>query len=225
MRLLQSGELDRVIVVGVGIPIPPPILVAFDRHDPLGTEARPGRGPFDIARAGTLLGHGAVAIVIERDEVATARGAPRLASLLACETINASTREAALDFATRMVLAEAGRPPDLWWAHGAGSVLTDLTECQIVGPLVHAPTTASKGTIGKTFESSGLIDLALAVEALKRGSPPGRLVGKFRSSLRRIDFVVKTSRRLQQGPKTALVTALDYRVAAAGAAVIGSMGV
>ncbi|MGA8496111.1 MAG: beta-ketoacyl synthase N-terminal-like domain-containing protein [Xanthobacteraceae bacterium] len=226
VRLLQSGELDRVIVVGVGIPIPPPILVAFDRHDPLGTEARPGRGPFDIARAGTLLGHGAVAIVIERDEVATARGAPRLASLLACETINASTREAALDFATRMVLAEAGRPPDLWWAHGAGSVLTDLTECQIVGPLVHAPTTASKGTIGNTFESSGLIDLALAVEALKRAEvPPVGLLENPDPALGGIDFVVKTSRRLQQGPKTALVTALDYRVAAAGAAVIGSMGV
>ena len=225
-RLLQSGELDRVIVVGVGIPIPPTMLVAFDKHDPLGTEAQPGRGPFDVARAGTLLGHGAAAIVIERGEVAAARGAQRLASLLACETINATTRDAALDFATRMVLAEAVQLPELWWAHGAGSVLMDLTECQTVGPLVHAPTTASKGTIGNTFESSGLIDLALAVEALKRAEvPPVGLLENPDPALGGIDFVAKTSRHLRPGPKSALVTAVDHRVSAAGAAVIGSMDV
>ena len=71
-----------------------------------------------------------------------------------------------------------------------------------------------------------MIDLALAVEALKRAEvPPVGLLENPDPALGGIDFVVKTSRRLQQGPKTALVTALDYRVAAAGAAVIGSMGV
>jgi 3-oxoacyl-[acyl-carrier-protein] synthase II len=224
-RLLHSGELDRVIVVAVGVPLPPMMLVSIDRHEPLGTDAFPGRGPFDTHRAGTLLGHAAVAIVIETDEAARARGAPRIAELLACVAINGTSRADALDLSTRMVLEEAGRSPQLWWAHGAGSVSMDQVECDAVRPLVHVPTTASKGTIGNAFEAAGLIDVVLAAEALRRGEiPPIGLLQNPDPALGSVDFVVKNSRALRPGTRTALITALDQRVEAAGAAMISSIG-
>jgi 3-oxoacyl-[acyl-carrier-protein] synthase II len=224
-RLLHSGELDRVIVVAVGVPLPPMMLVSIDRHEPLGTDAFPGRGPFDTHRAGTLLGHAAVAIVIETDEAARARGAPRIAELLACVAINGTSRADALGLSTRMVLEEAGRSPQLWWAHGAGSVSMDQVECDAVRPLVHVPTTASKGTIGNAFEAAALIDVVLAAEALRRGEiPPIGLLQNPDPALGSVDFVVKNSRALRPGTRTALITALDQRVEAAGAAMISSIG-
>jgi 3-oxoacyl-[acyl-carrier-protein] synthase II len=221
VRILQSGELDRVLVVGVGNPVPPSMLVAFDTHDPLGTEALPGRGPFDVGRAGTLLGHGAAALVFESEESARLRGATRMASVLACEAVNATTREIAIRQALEMTLEEASRSPGFWWAHGSGSNLMDLVECRAVAPLVAAPTTSSKGTIGNAFESAGLIDIVLAVEALgRRELPPVGLLQQPDPQLGDVDFVVTSARSLQPGINTALVTALDQRVEAAGAIMI-----
>lgn len=224
-RMLLSGELDRVIIVAVGVPLPPVMLVAYDREDPLGTESVPGRGPFDAARSGTLLGHGAVSLILESETSARQRDAPAQARLLACEAINATSRHDALDISTRMVLEQAGCSPSLWWAHGAGSVKMDCTECQAVGPLVRAPTTSSKGTIGNTFESSGLIDVVLATEALRRKEvPPIGLLENPDPELGDIDFVVKNSRRLADGSNAALITALDVRVESAGAAIVADVG-
>lgn len=42
LRLLESGELDRVLVVGVAPPSSVTALHSFDRDEPLGTEAAPG---------------------------------------------------------------------------------------------------------------------------------------------------------------------------------------
>ena len=221
-RMLEHEELDRVIVVGVGIPLPPQMLVALDRHNPLGTEAIPGRGPFDVGRAGTLLGHAAVALIIERESVARARGAATLGTLLLCESINATSSPAALAVATQRALEFAGRPPQFWWAHGAGSVSADLAECQTVAPLVRGPTTGTKGTIGNTGEAAGLVDVVLAAEALRRGQiPPVGLLQKPDPALGDIDFVVGKPRAMPPGRGTALVTALDSRAECAGAAVIG----
>lgn len=224
MRMIQAGELDRMIVTAVGIPLPPQMLLAYDRDDPLGVHAGPGRGPFDRRRAGTLLGHGAVSIVIESRSTAEARRAPMLATLAACESVNAVTRDDALLMASKMVLEQAGATPDLWWAHGAGSISMDSSECHIVGPLVRAPTTGSKGTIGNLFEAAGLVDVVLATEALKRKEAPP--VGFLRDpdpELGDIDFVVGCPRTLPDDADTALITALDSRVASAGAAVITAL--
>lgn len=221
VRILQSGELDRVLVVGVGTPVPPSMLVALDAHDPLGTEALPGRGPFDVGRAGTLLGNSAAALVLETEESARSRGTTRMATVLACEAVNATSRETAIRQALEMTLAEASRSPGFWWAHGSGSVPMDLVECRAAGPLVTVPATSSKGTIGNAFESAGLIDIVLAVEALARGDvPPIGLLQQPDPLLGEVDFVVGSSRSLQPGINTALVTALDQRVEAAGAIMI-----
>ena len=224
MRLLQTGELDRVIVVAVSTPMSPSLLVEFDRDEPLGKEAVRGRGPFDIRRDGTLLGSGAVAIVVEREDAARARGASALAELLACETICAPTRAESLGLSADLVVEQVKRSPDLWWAHGAGSITLDLEECRAVGHKIKAPTTSSKGTIGNPFESGGLTDVLLAVEALNRGQvPPIGLLEQPDPALGEIDFVVGISRTLHN-PSTAFVTALDQETSAAGAVMIGKVG-
>ncbi|MGH3854313.1 MAG: beta-ketoacyl synthase N-terminal-like domain-containing protein [Pseudonocardiaceae bacterium] len=221
-RLLHSGELDRVLVVGVSPPLSVSTLVAFDRQEALGTLAGPGSGPFDVDRAGTLIGQGSAAIMLESQTVADARGVVPLAELRACETMGASTRIDAIDAAVRSVVDRQDEPPGLWWAHGAGSITLDCEECGSVGRYIDVPTTASKGTIGNAFECAGLIDVALAVEALEQEmAPPIGLLRKPDPQLGDIDFVHGAPRPIP-GVRSVLVTTVSHgsRAAMAGAALV-----
>jgi 3-oxoacyl-[acyl-carrier-protein] synthase II len=221
-RLVGSGELDRVLVVGVSPPLSISAMVAFDREETLGTLADPGCGPFDVGRAGTLIGQGAAAIMLESQAVANARGVVPLAELRACETMGASTRTDAIDAAVQSVVNRQDEPPGLWWAHGAGSITLDFEECSGVGRYVDAPTTASKGTIGNAFECAGLIDLALAVEALEQEvAPPIGLLQKPDPQLGDIDFIHGAPRPIPC-VRSVIVTTVNHgpSAAMAGAALV-----
>jgi 3-oxoacyl-[acyl-carrier-protein] synthase II len=222
MRLIQSGELDRVMVVGVTPALPIGMLAALEQRESIGTEVAPGRGPFDVERAGTLVGQAAVAIVLEREGAFdTGHGEP-LAELAACETLSAASRREAADFVVDSVLRQAGSKPGVWWACGAGSVASDRDECQAVAPrLSGIPVTSSKGTIGNSFECSGLIDVALAIESFARETaPPIGLLKTPDPSLGDIDFVIDAPRRLT-GVNSALITALGSGASTtAGAAIL-----
>jgi 3-oxoacyl-[acyl-carrier-protein] synthase II len=227
LRLLQSGELDRVIVVGVGAPLSPAALAALDRADPLGAEAAFGRGPFDVERRGALIGQGAAAIILEHKETALRRGIEPMAELACCEAVCASSLTQAIGAAIDLVLTQVNQRPGVWWAQGTGSVTSDKMECHAVAPLVEAATTSTKGTIGTAFECAGLIDIAVAVEALNQELvPPVGLLRTPDPALGEVDFVLASSRPVP-GVRSALVTALGHAgsaMTAAGAALITRNG-
>ncbi|MGH3851826.1 MAG: hypothetical protein ACRDRT_19435, partial [Pseudonocardiaceae bacterium] len=134
----------------------------------------------------------------------------------------ASTRIDAIDAAVRSVVDRQDEPPGLWWAHGAGSITLDCEECGSVGRYIDVPTTASKGTIGNAFECAGLIDVALAVEALEQEmAPPIGLLRKPDPQLGDIDFVHGAPRPIP-GVRSVLVTTVSHgsRAAMAGAALV-----
>lgn len=223
LRLLNSDELDRVIVVGVGPPLSPSALLMVDRADCLGTDAACGCGPFDAGRKGTLVGQGAAAIVLEKKEAALRRGIEYLAEFSSCEIVSASSLPKAIETAVDLVLTNQTRLPDVWFAHGTGSLVLDEVQCQTVRPLLRAATTSTKGTIGTVFECAGLIDIAVAVEALNHDIvPPIGLLKTPDPKLGDIDFVL-TSPRREPALRSALVTALGHTPSAittAGAAFI-----
>lgn len=222
VRLVHSGELDRVLVVGVSPPLSIPTLVAYDREEALGTLADPGCGPFDVNRTGTLIGQGSAAIMLESQAMADARGAIPLAELRACETMGASTRTEAIEAAVQSVIDRQDERPGLWWAHGAGSITLDRDECSAVSLYVDAPTTGSKGAIGNAFDCAGLIDLALAVEALEQEvAPPIGLLQKPDPQLADMDFIHGVPRSIPT-VRSALVTAANHgpRTTIAGAALV-----
>ena len=221
MRLIDSGELDRVMVVGVGTLPSVTSLVVLDREDALARAARPGTGPFDAGRAGVFVGQSGLALVVEREDVARSRGVVPLAALRACETVVAPTRGAAMADAVRSVLAGVDRAPGLWWAHASGSPSLDAEEWNAVRHHVTAPVTSSKGTIGNPIECGGLIDVALAVEAMTRKTaPPIGLLAEPDSLFADADLVFRSPRRLD-ALDCVLVTSLNHGSATvAGAAVV-----
>jgi 3-oxoacyl-[acyl-carrier-protein] synthase II len=227
VRLLDSGELDRVLVVGAAPPLSVGAMAALDRQEPLATDSDIGRGPFDADRTGTIMGQGAAALLVERADAARARNAVPLARLLACETICDVSRKAAVKLATELAIERARRRPGFWWAHGAASPALDLEECQAVVPVIGTvPVTSSKGTIGNAFECSALIDVALAAESLARAQlPPVGLLRKPDPALGDIDPVIDAP-RTASGAGTTLITAFTHGrgTSDAGAAVLERTG-
>ncbi|NUP51186.1 MAG: hypothetical protein HOW97_28320 [Catenulispora sp.] len=223
-RLLRSGELDRVIVVGVAPPLSTTMLVAYDREDRLGTAAVPGAGPFDAGRSGAFPGQAAVALLLEREDVVPVFGADAVpVELVSCESRCTPERSGAFAAAAGAALSRHGAVPDVWWAHGSGSTATDAEECAVLGALAAgAHVTSSKGTLGTAFECGGLVDVALAAESLRRGqTPPVGLLVKPDPDLGDLEFVVGTARPAASA-RTALVTAASHgaKAATAGAAVL-----
>ncbi len=221
-RLIDSGELDRVMVVGVAPAMSVTSLVALDREDPLARTAETGRGPFDAGRAGALLGQGAAALVLESEHLAAARGIAPLAILRACEAFAATDREEALDHAVRAVLSAPGSEAQAWWAHASGSVAVDQQEWQVVQRHLRVPATSSKGTMGNALECGALVDIAMAVEALARQTvPPVGLLAEPDAALDGLDAVRGTPRSMPD-LDAVLVTSLNHgrSAATAGAAVI-----
>jgi len=224
-RLLRSGELDRVIIVGVAPPLAAGILTAYDREDPLGTEASPGRGPFDAERSGAFVGQSAVAVVLENADAAGLFGiADTPVEVVSCQTLCAPERFNALVQATRGAVHEAAAGPDLWWSHASGSVAQDAEAVAAVAPQVCAPVTSSKGTIGASFECGALVDLVLAAESMRRACvPPVGLLERPDPAFAGAgaDIVTHAPRSLPRAA-SALLTALSHsaRAATAGAAVL-----
>jgi 3-oxoacyl-[acyl-carrier-protein] synthase II len=117
-----------------------------------------------------------------------------------------------------LVLTEGKEYPDVWFAHGTGSVSLDLMQCQAISPLLKAATTSTKGTIGTAFECAGLIDIAVAVDALNHELvPPVGLLRTPDPALGKIDFVLFSARR-DCAVRSVLVTTLGHAGIASGVA-------
>jgi 3-oxoacyl-[acyl-carrier-protein] synthase II len=228
-NMVRSGELDRVFVVGVSPPLATGILTAYDHEDQLGTDASPGRGPFDSERSGAFPGQSAVAVIVERADAAGIFGAPAAPlKLESCGTLCAPKRADALAQAAREAMDKAAIRPDVWWSHASGSRAQDAEAVAAVAPQVTAPATSSRGTIGTSFECGGLVDVVLAAESLRRASvPPVGLLERPDPAFTKAgaDIVTGSPRQVPAAVST-LVTGVSTGApaATAGAAVLSLGG-
>ena len=104
--------------------------------------------PFDRHADGLVLGEGAAALVLERRSEAEARGATILAT----------------------VTLHAAPPPDFIVAAGHGVPARDREEAQSIEPGV--PCTAFKGATGYLGAATALVEVALAIAALRARHAP-----------------------------------------------------
>ena len=180
---LSTGEADRAIAVGHDAPIEAETVLHYHRLGLLATDAL---RPFDAARTGIFLGEGAAALVLERAEAAAGRGAAVLGELLG----SGCTSDAAglmalrpdgesLAQAIEAALADAGlRPADVGMivAHGNGTRQSDASEAAAIRRVFGSsipPVTGFKWAFGHLIAASGILDLALALLALRRRVVPG----------------------------------------------------
>ena len=143
--------------------------------------------PFDRTRNGFVLGEGAGFLVLERADLARARGA-RVYAELAGEG-NALSSYRITDphpdgigpiQAMRAALADAGEPPaavDYVNAHGTSTVMNDRAECAAVRAVFgaradHLAVSSTKSQMGHLIAAAGAVEAALCALALHEGVAP-----------------------------------------------------
>jgi 3-oxoacyl-[acyl-carrier-protein] synthase II len=143
--------------------------------------------PFDRERQGMSLGEGAAVLVVESEEHARRRGAPRLAELagasFSCDASHLTAPHPAGHGAARAfagALADARvRPDEVGYvnAHGTGTVQNDLAESQalLLGlgeAAARTPVSSTKGLIGHLLGAAGAVEALISVLAIQDGFLP-----------------------------------------------------
>ncbi|HMN75766.1 MAG TPA: beta-ketoacyl synthase N-terminal-like domain-containing protein [Burkholderiaceae bacterium] len=183
MQALRNGECDRAAAVGHDAPIEPQMMLYYER---VGLVAREALRPFDARHDGSQFGEGAAALMLETEASAAARGAAVLGEVLgggaACEAEGLLAISDDGDGVVRAIeaaLADAGlRPADIGMivAHGNGTPASDRSEAAALRSVFGAampPVAAFKWAFGHLIAGAGILDAALAIEALRQRSVPG----------------------------------------------------
>lgn len=185
---LRARECDTALACGVNV------LVAREhirQAEEAGMVSAAGEClPFDRSADGILPGEAVVAFVLRRRRDAERDGDRILARVLATGTnsdgrtngITAPSLSAQADLVTR-VQRQAGtgadRPLGLVVAHGTATPLGDPIEAEALDRaaaslgLTHVPVMSTKGAFGHAYAASGLLSLAMLVEAIRDGHLPG----------------------------------------------------
>jgi 3-oxoacyl-[acyl-carrier-protein] synthase II len=188
VRMIRDGSADVVVAGGTEAAITPTAVAAFGRMGALsGRNDDPERAsrPFDRDRDGFVIGEGAAFLVLERWDLAEARGARILGEVAGygrtsdAHHITAPAPGGVGAVACmEMALADAGlSPADLGHvnAHGTSTPLNDAAEAEAVfkvfGPK-GPPVTSTKGVTGHTIGAAGAIEAVIALVSASRGLVP-----------------------------------------------------
>lgn len=173
------------LIVAAGYLVEPDQFALFDAGRALASDGRVR--PFSRGRRGLLLGDGVAALVLESAATLHARGSTALGWIRGwgrsgdayhvCQPRPdgaglARAIGAALDRA-RITADDVGYVN----AHGAGTRQSDVAEAaalhRALGPVTaKVPVSSTKSVHGQALEASGLVELALTVQALRHGRLP-----------------------------------------------------
>jgi 3-oxoacyl-[acyl-carrier-protein] synthase-1 len=180
---LRTGETDRIAAVGHDTPIEPETVFGYHKLGLLSTDVL---RPFDHGRTGTIFGEGAAAVMLEKFDDAKARGAAMLGEFLGhgCVTEGTGVVDLRSDGdgparAIALALADAGitaADVGMIVAHGNGTPASDASEAKGILRAFDGnppPVTGFKWCVGHLLAASGILDLVLALEALRLGVVPG----------------------------------------------------
>lgn len=195
LRMIQSGAVDAMLVVGTDCEVVPEVLAALNASGSLSTNFNddPGRAsrPFDRARDGNVIGEGAAALLLESEEHARKRKARiygRLSGYQVCAAgqnrqyshDNPDPDMRACLRALHGALHEAGLPPEavqVVTANGSSSVIYDRLEAQAFGDLFgdalpNVRVHSQKSMLGQHGAGSSALQAVGACLTLRRGTVP-----------------------------------------------------
>lgn len=195
LRLIQSGAVDAMLVVGSDSEVMPEIYAILNASNSLSTRFNdePGRAsrPFDRDRDGNVLGEGAAALLLEAEPRAAARQARIYARVAGYHVASAGqNRQYSHDNpdpdvrpcvrAFRSVMREAGLEPesvDLVSANGSSSVIYDRLEAAALAATFGErfpalPVHSIKSMLGQHGAGSSALQAVAACLSIRRGAVP-----------------------------------------------------
>ncbi len=192
-RVIERGWADVMIAGGTSSLLEPFDLSRYCAMEEVSQRNGSGGGtprPFDAQRDGQVRGEGAAAFVLERREVAEARGATILARLLGqgggCDGAGGhpvsglqGTSGVGIRRAIGAVLRDAGLEASQIGhvnAHGLGTRGDDRREAQAIREMLgDVPVTALKSYFGNLQAAGGAVEMAASVLALQENLIPPTL--------------------------------------------------
>ncbi|MDH6131076.1 3-oxoacyl-[acyl-carrier-protein] synthase II [Kitasatospora sp. MAA4] len=211
-RRIRYGELDAAVAGGVDSAVTTVVMGAFARMRAMSArnaEPELASRPFDADRDGFVMGEGAAALVLERWDLAQARGARIYGEVAGyadtCDAFHIVAPHEDGAVAARCMrgaIADAGlTPADIGHinAHGTSTVLNDRAEARAIDRCFGGqspPVTAVKGVTGHLIGGSGALEAALALLCAARGVVPpiANLVASPEAGL--ADVVIGTARSI-----------------------------
>ncbi|MBL8376290.1 MAG: beta-ketoacyl-[acyl-carrier-protein] synthase family protein [Burkholderiales bacterium] len=188
-RAIRAGVVDRAIAGGSEALLTRGVIKAWES---LGTIARADGErpetscrPFARDRAGFLLGEGAAAVVLEREDMAAARGATPWAVVAGYGNTSDASHITQPDAggqarAMRMALTDAGMAPSAIAhinSHGTGTKVGDVVETRAIRAVFEAhadaiAVSATKALHGHLMGATGALEFLAALMALRRRVAP-----------------------------------------------------
>lgn len=223
---MRSGRADAVLMGATESPVFPMSVASASSLGILSSrndEPERAMRPFDRHRDGIVLSEGAVALTLEFESHARARGAPILGEVLgygsAAEARNALILDRTgegLARAIQAALQDAGVTPgeiDHVQAHGASMDMYDRCETSaykaVFGERAYRiPISGVKSMVGQTYSVGGLFGVAAALLALQEGVVPPTINLDEPDSDCDLDYVPWQARR--NDINTALTVAISF---------------
>jgi 3-oxoacyl-[acyl-carrier-protein] synthase II len=214
-EVIRRGDADAVLAGGAEACLTPLILAGFCAMRGLAAEDEyPPRAsrPFDLTRAGFVMGEGACVLVLEELEAAKARGATVYAEVLGYGASNDAYHLAAPDPESvgvaemmRAAIARAGLEPEQVGyinAHGTSTPLGDLAETRAIKDVFgdHAyrlAVSSTKSVTGHCFGAAGAIEAMMCVLALHEGVLPPTMNYETPDPECDLDYVPNEARPVQ----------------------------
>ena len=210
-RLIAWGRCDAVATGGAECAATLTSLAGFGNMTALSSSG--SSKPFDTSRDGFIMGEGAAVLILERYDLAVARGATILAEVLgSASNADAHHITAPAPGGTgaiacmKLALDDAGLTPSdikLVNAHGTSTPLNDAAESaamsHVFGPRAVA-VTSGKGVTGHALGAAGALEAAQVILSIKHKMiPPTAGTTELDPSLD-IDLVMSSPRAWEPGP-------------------------
>ena len=162
--------------------------------------------PFDVDRDGLVVGEGAGTLVLERLDLALARGAKIYGEVIGyatnCDGLHMTApSEDGMIRVIQGALADAGLPPDridYVNAHATGTDLGDVCESRAVHRVLgdRVPVSSTKGFTGHTLGGCGVIESVFCLAMLRDGFlAPNKNLARPHPDCAPLDYVMGAARQ------------------------------
>ncbi|GGX18966.1 beta-ketoacyl-[acyl-carrier-protein] synthase family protein [Streptomyces chartreusis] len=216
MQMIRAGSADVVVAGGHDSPLTATTALAFGRAGAMVTECEDPAAasrPFDAGRQGFVLAEGAAFLVLERLDLARARGARIHATLTGYGRTSDAHHLTAPHpdglgavACMELALADAGTTADAVThvnAHGTGTELNDLAEARAIATVFGSrkvPVTAPKAVTGHGLGLAGALEAVITVMSVREGlAPPTAHLTRLDPRCE-LDLVTGEPRKIPDGP-------------------------